>query len=186
MYYQSWRILIFPKANDDIAGVINGSNPQRNGKLSMLTSLDIARMLMGNKQPLMPLTELLGMNLTSVELGMAVFEYEISPQHTNTMGTLHGGVLCAMADTAMGAAFFTVLEEGESLTTLELKINYLKPVWQGKLIATANVVRRGRTTGLVECNIMDENGQLIARASSTYMAISGDQATNRMVQQRIE
>jgi len=102
------------------------------------------------------------------------------------MGTLHGGVLCALADTAMGVAFFTVLEEGESLTTLELKINYLKPVWKGKLTASAKVVKRGKITGLVECDILDENNHLIARASSTYMAISGDQAANRMAPQQVE
>jgi uncharacterized protein (TIGR00369 family) len=102
------------------------------------------------------------------------------------MGTLHGGVLCAIADTAMGVAFYTVLEEGESLTTLELKINFLKPVWSGKLTASARVVKRGKTTGLVECDVLDEKNQLIARASSTYMAISGDQAANRMLPQLVE
>ncbi len=152
----------------------------------MPSRLDIIRMLMASKQPLMPFTELLNVHLTSAEEGVASFEYEISKQHTNTMGTLHGGLLCSIADTAMGAAFFTVLEDGESLTTLELKINYLRPVWEGKLIATARVVKRGRTTGLVECDIMDGNDQLIARAGSTYMAISGDQATNRMAPHKID
>ena len=91
----------------------------------------------------------------------------------------HGGVLCALADTAMGVVFATMLEEGESLTTLELKINYLKPVWKGKLLALGKVVKKGRMTGLVECDIVDEDEQLVARASSTYMAISGDHAKNR-------
>jgi uncharacterized protein (TIGR00369 family) len=135
---------------------------------------------MHTKQPLMPIASLLGMSLTSAEAGLAVLEYDISAQHANAMGTLHGGVLCAIADTAMGVAFYTVLEEGESLTTLELKINYLKPVWKGKLTATARVVKRGKLTGLLECDILDGDGQLIARAGSTYMAISGDQAVNRM------
>jgi uncharacterized protein (TIGR00369 family) len=79
----------------------------------------------------------------------------------------------------MGVAFASMLEEGESLTTLELKINYLKPVWKGKLLALGKVVKKGRMTGLVECDIVDENEQLVARASSTYMAISGDQAKKR-------
>jgi uncharacterized protein (TIGR00369 family) len=141
---------------------------------------------MESKQPLMPIAALLGMSLVSVEPGRAVLEYDTSEKHANAMGTLHGGVLCAIADTAMGVAFFTVLKEEESLTTLELKINYLKPVWKGKLIARAKVVKRGKITGLVECDILDANNQLIARASSTYMAISGDHAVNRMAPQRID
>jgi uncharacterized protein (TIGR00369 family) len=141
---------------------------------------------MESKQPLMPIAALLGMSLTSIEPGQAMLEYETTDIHANAMGTLHGGVLCALADTAMGVAFYTVLDEDESLTTLELKINYLKPVWKGKLFANAKVVKRGKITGLVECDILDENNHLIARASSTYMAISGDQAANRMAPQRIE
>jgi uncharacterized protein (TIGR00369 family) len=136
---------------------------------------------MESRQPLMPITALLGMSLRSVEQGEAVIEYEAAERHANAMGTLHGGVLCAMADTAMGVAFYTALEEGESLTTLELKINYLKPVWKGKLTAAARVVKRGKTVGLMECDILDEEGQLVARASSTFMALRGEQAENRAV-----
>lgn len=146
----------------------------------MSSRLDQVRHHMGSRQPLMPLTALLGMILTEVDQGRAVIEYEAAERHANAMGTLHGGVLCAMADTAMGVAFYTVLGENESLTTLELKINYLKPVWNGKLTATARVVKRGKTIGLLECDILDQEGQLIARASSTFMALSGDQAVNRV------
>jgi uncharacterized protein (TIGR00369 family) len=58
-------------------------------------------------------------------------------------------------------------------------MNYLKPVWKGKLLALGKVVKKGRMTGLAECDIVDENEQLAARASSTYMAISSGQAENR-------
>ena len=152
----------------------------------MSTRLDLVRKLVESKLPLMPIATLLGMGLVSVEPGQAVLEYGIDEKHANSMGTLHGGVLCAIADTAMGVAFYTVLSEEESLTTLELKINFLKPVWNGKLIASARVVKRGKTTGLVECDVLDEKNQLIARASSTYMAISGDQAANRMLPTQLE
>ncbi|HTP65899.1 MAG TPA: PaaI family thioesterase [Geobacteraceae bacterium] len=145
----------------------------------MTSMLESIRRMIDSGKPFMPLAEHLGFRVKSVELGQAVIEFEMKKHHTNTMGTLHGGVLCTIADTAMGVVFATMLEEGESLTTLELKINYLKPVWQGKLLALGKVVKKGRMTGLVECDIVDENEQLIARASSTYMAISGDQAKNR-------
>lgn len=145
----------------------------------MPSRLDQVRRQLESGQPLMPITALLGMSLRSVGQGEAVIEYEAAERHANAMGTLHGGVLCAMADTAMGVAFYTALGEDESLTTLELKINYLKPVWRGKLTASARVVKRGKTVGLLECDITDREGQLIARASSTFMAITGEQAANR-------
>ena len=127
----------------------------------------------------MPFATLLGFRVKSVELGQAVIEIEMTEHHVNPSGTMHGGVFCAIADTAMGVAFATMLEEGEALATLELKINYLKPLWNGKVLALGKVVKKGRTTGLVECDILDENEHLVARASSTYMAISGEQAKNR-------
>jgi len=145
----------------------------------MTTMLDSIRKMIDSGKPFMPLAEHLGFRIKSVEFGQAVIEFEMKRHHANTMGTLHGGVLCTIADTAMGVVFASMLEEGESLTTLELKINFIRPVWKGKLLALGKVVKKGRTTGLVECDIVDEKEQLVARASSTYMTISGDQAKNR-------
>jgi uncharacterized protein (TIGR00369 family) len=95
------------------------------------------------------------------------------------MGTLHGGILCDLADAAMGMAFFTTLEEGESFTTLELKINYLRPFWTGTLLAYGKVVSRGKTIGLTECRIVDDQDRLIAHATSTCMALRGGMAQGR-------
>ena len=64
-------------------------------------------------------------------------------RHSNPMGTIHGGILCDLADAAMGMAYFSTLEPGESFTTLELKINFLRPFWTGRLVARARVVSRG-------------------------------------------
>jgi uncharacterized protein (TIGR00369 family) len=95
------------------------------------------------------------------------------------MGTLHGGVLCDVADAAMGIAFAATLGAGESFTTLELKINFLKPVWKARLKATGRVVKRGRVIGMVECDVTDEGDSLVARASSTCMVLRGEQAQGR-------
>jgi uncharacterized protein (TIGR00369 family) len=100
-------------------------------------------------------------------------------RHANPMGTLHGGVLCDIADAAMGSAYGTLLDEGESFTTLELKINFLRPVWDATLTATGRVISRGKTVGLTECDITDEQGRLVARASSTCLTLRGDQAKGR-------
>ena len=78
-------------------------------------------------------------------------------RHSNPMGTIHGGILCDLADAAMGVALFSTLEPGESFTTLELKINYLRPFWTGKLIARGRVVKRA-TVAMVECDVFDEPG----------------------------
>ncbi len=149
----------------------------------MSTMLERVRKMIESDKPIMPYATLLGFNVKSVDFGRAVIEIEIREHHLNTFGTLHGGVLCSIADTAMGVAFSTLLEEGESLTTLELKVNFLKPMWKGRVLALGKVVRKGRTTGLVECDVLDERETLIARVSSTFMTISGDQANNRTIPQ---
>jgi uncharacterized protein (TIGR00369 family) len=95
------------------------------------------------------------------------------------MGTMHGGILCDLADAAMGIAYASTLAEGESFTTLELKINFFKPVWKARLRAEGRIVKRGKTVGMTECDIVDETGSLVARASSTCMTLSGKMAEGR-------
>jgi uncharacterized protein (TIGR00369 family) len=95
------------------------------------------------------------------------------------MGTLHGGVLCDIADSAMGFAFGSTLQPDESFTTLELKINFHRPVWEALLRAEAEVVTRGRTVGMAACKVTDEKGRLVASATSTCLVLSGEAAKNR-------
>jgi uncharacterized protein (TIGR00369 family) len=95
------------------------------------------------------------------------------------MGTLHGGVICDLADAAMGIAYASQLAEDETFTTLELKANFLRPVWRGEIVADARVVSRGRSVGLVECDVADEQGRLVARLSSTCMTLRGEAARGR-------
>jgi uncharacterized protein (TIGR00369 family) len=106
-------------------------------------------------------------------------EMDAGPQHANPMGTVHGGILCDLADAAMGMAYASTLDEGETFTTLELKINFLKPVWTGRLIGTGRLVKAGHTVGLVECDVHDDKDRLVARASSTCMTLRGAQAQGR-------
>jgi len=126
-----------------------------------------------------PIGRLIGFTLNEIEPGRAIIELEAGPQHANPMGTLHGGVLCDIADAAMGMAFAAGLGAGETFTTLELKINFLKPVWTGKLRAAGHVVRQGKTVGLVECDVTDAGGSLVARASSTCLTLRGEAARGR-------
>jgi uncharacterized protein (TIGR00369 family) len=126
-----------------------------------------------------PAARLIGFKLLSIEPDKSVFEMEAGPQHANPMGTLHGGILCDIADAAMGVAYASGLQDGETFTTLELKINFLKPIWNAHLRAEARVVKRGKTVGMVECDVVDEKGSLVARASSTCMTLAGKQAAGR-------
>jgi uncharacterized protein (TIGR00369 family) len=126
-----------------------------------------------------PVAAFIGWTATAVAPGRATMEMDVDERLANPMGTLHGGVLCDLADAAMGIAYASELERGETFTTLELKINFMKPVWRGHLRAEGKVVKRGRTVGLVECDVLDEKGSLVARASSTCLTLRGEMAKGR-------
>jgi uncharacterized protein (TIGR00369 family) len=145
----------------------------------MTKLLDFSEAVVRGDAPPPPVARLIGFELVSVKPGEAVVGFQSTEAHANPMGTLHGGVLCDIADAAMGIAYSSNLDEGESFTTLELKINFLKPVWKARLLATGRVVKQGRTVGLVECDITDEKGGLVARATSTCMTLRGEQARGR-------
>lgn len=126
-----------------------------------------------------PIAKLIGFEISEIEDGRAVGHLDVGPQHANPMGTLHGGILCDLADAAMGLAFTSTLDADHSFTTLELKINFLRPFWTGRLRAEGKVVSRGKTVGLVECSVTDERQRLIAKASSTCLVLIGEQAAGR-------
>jgi uncharacterized protein (TIGR00369 family) len=126
-----------------------------------------------------PVAELLGIDLVSRGDGLCTMKLEAEERHSNPMGTIHGGILCDLADAAMGMAFFSTLEPGESFTTLELKINYLRPFWTGTLVAHGKVFHRGKSVGMTECDVVDDQGRLIARATSTCLALRGEAAEGR-------
>ena len=126
-----------------------------------------------------PVAELIGIEVVEAGGGACTMSMEAGEQHSNPMGTIHGGILCDLADAAMGMAFFSTLEDGDSFTTLELKINYLRPFWTGKLFAHGSVISRGKSVGLTECRVVDDQERLIAHATSTCMALRGDAAEGR-------
>jgi uncharacterized protein (TIGR00369 family) len=126
-----------------------------------------------------PVAQLIGVEVERAENGESLATMVAEERHSNPMGTIHGGILCDLADAAMGTAYFSTLEPGESFTTLELKINFLRPFWTGRLVARARVVSRGRSVGMTECDVEDGEGRLIARASSTCMTLRGDAASGR-------
>ena len=122
---------------------------------------------------------LIGFEAKDVADGHATVTLSAGPQHANPMGTLHGGILCDIADAAMGLAFASTLAPEESFTTVELKINFFRPVWQTQLRAEGTVVQRGRTIGYMECAITDDENRLVAKAASTCMVLRGHKAAGR-------
>jgi uncharacterized protein (TIGR00369 family) len=137
----------------------------------MTTMLEQGRKVLRGELSPPPIARLLGFVLTSIEAGHAVFEMEVDERHHNPMGTLHGGIYCDLADAAMGNAYAATLGEGETSTTIELKINFLRAVRKATLTAEARVVKAGSTRGYVECDVNDQTGRLIARAASTCMRL---------------
>ena len=130
-----------------------------------------AQQVLRGEQPPPPIAQLIGFTLKEIEPGRAVFQLSADERHHNPMGTLHGGVYCDLADAAMGYAYAATLAEGESFTTVELKINFLRAVRRATLTAEAKVVKAGATLGFVECEVKDEQGRLVAKAASTCIKI---------------
>jgi len=126
-----------------------------------------------------PVARLIGFEAKEIADGRATVILAAGPQHANPMGTLHGGILCDIADAAMGMAFASTLAPEESFTTVELKINFFRPIWQAQLRAVGTVVQRGSTIGYVECDVTNDENRLVAKAASTCMVLRGEKSAGR-------
>ena len=142
-------------------------------------TLSMLRRIISGELPGAAVGDLIGMRMIEAEEGRVTFELDAGPEHSSPPGTLHGGILCDLADGAMGCACVSLLAEGDSFATIELKINFLKPVWTGRLTAVGEVLKAGRTITLCDCRITDEGGSLVAYATSTCMTQRGEAALAR-------
>ena len=145
--------------------------------IGMSRHLEYARELASGQRPHPGFFQTIGARVISAEPGRAVVELEIGPQHHNPMGTVHGGMLCDVADAAMGIAYRTTVPDEDGFTTIELKINFLRPVISGRVRAVGHLVKGGRRLGLLECDVLDDQDRLVARASSTCMTLAGEGST---------
>jgi uncharacterized protein (TIGR00369 family) len=122
----------------------------------------------------------LGFKLVDVGPGAATIEIFADTEiHANPMGTIHGGVLCDIADAAVGIAHATSLEEGESFTSVDLQINFFRPIWNERLRAIAKPVNVGRQISRYVCDIVRDDDKLVAQVTSTVMTLRGERATGR-------
>ena len=141
--------------------------------------LEMIHAMVKGDVPHPPIASLIGFTITRADLGLAVMEMDVERRHANPMGTLHGGVICDLADAAMGTAFASLLEDDESFTTLDLTVKFFKPLWDAHLVAEARVTRQTRTMGLVECDVVDGKGSLVAKVWSSCTVLRGGDAKGR-------
>ena len=122
----------------------------------------------------------LGFELVEVGDAYAIIEIDVDPdKHGNPMKTIHGGILCDIADAAIGSAHSMTLEEGETYTSIDLRINFFRPVWKDKLRAVAKVVQLGKTISYYTCDIFKKDGKLVATVTSSLMTLREEKAKGR-------
>lgn len=138
-----------------------------------LAGLDYLQAIADGKIPYPPLLQTLDFKAVSVTEGQAVFSFVPQKLHYNAIGTVHGGVISALLDTAMGCSLHSLLPAGTSYTTLELKTNFLKAVTlqSGELRAVGKVIHRGGRTALIEAQLLDNEDKLFAHGVSTCLIL---------------
>lgn len=126
------------------------------------------------------ISQLLEFRIVAIGEAMAAIELEAdATRHGNQQGTVHGGLLCELADAAIGTAHSTLMQQGESFTSIDLKATFLRPVWRSRLRAQAWAEHRGRTISHYRCDIQSEDGKVVARVASTVMTLTGEHAQGR-------
>ena len=113
-----------------------------------------------------------GFLLAKAERGRAVFRMPVLEKHKQIHRVVHGGVVATLADTAGGFAAFLAAPEGSRVATIEMKINFLEPVGEGEIKADARVLRLGKTTCVVDCEVTDQTGRLVSKALMTFSVLT--------------
>jgi uncharacterized protein (TIGR00369 family) len=124
-------------------------------------------------------TSFLGARLARVEPGEVDVALDVEPDHLNLFGTLHGGLIATLADTATGLAMLTSLEPGTTHATSSLSVTFLVPGRAGTVTARARVVKRGGRFGYAEADVVNGEGELLARASATFTVMPERDASSR-------
>lgn len=148
------------------------NDPQENlEKFKSQRPLDVLRARVAERAPFAPIAQTMGFTLVEVAEGRAVFELTPAEYHYNPVGIVHGGVAATMLDSAVGIAILSSLPAGMTFTTLEIKVNYLRPMTAatGPVRAEGKVIHLGRQTAVAEGRVTGADGKLYAMASTTCM-----------------
>jgi uncharacterized protein (TIGR00369 family) len=134
-----------------------------------LSGLDYLQKIVSGELPRPPIGALMNFEITELSEGHAVFAVEPAEYHYNPIGVVHGGLAATLLDSAMGCAVHSRLPAGASYTTLEIKVNYIRPMMAetGRVRCEANVIHIGGRTATAEGRVVDENGKLYAHATTT-------------------
>ena len=116
--------------------------------------------------------QMLGFALDAVEHGRAVLSVELNEQLLQLQGIMHGGAIASLIDTAVAGAIASISEPGDRFTTVEMKVNYLSPIKEGKVIADARLIKTGRRVIVADCDVSNCQGKLAAKALVTYSGCS--------------
>lgn len=139
--------------------------------LKSYDGLGFLKAIIDGTVPNPPISELVGFHLAEVENGRAVFESAPDFRHYNPIGTVHAGFTATLLDSALGCAIFSTLGKGDTWTTLELKLNLVRPLTKdtGPVRAEGRILHRGRTVATSEGDLKDRAGKLYAHATTTCM-----------------
>jgi len=139
--------------------------------MATMSGLDYLHAMLDGSVPPPPIISLMDMTLVSAETGTVTFECEPGESHYNPIGAVHGGFACTVLDSAAGCAVQTTLPQGMGYTSLEIKVNYLRPLStkSGPLTAVGRVIKPGNRVAFAEAEITDGDGKVVATASSTLL-----------------
>ena len=120
-----------------------------------------------------PYFQLLSMELLEFDIGRSLIEIPVRQKHLQPFGMVHGGVFAGIIDAAAFWAVYGEVDEDVGMTSVDLKLNYLAPSNGGKLIAVGRCIRLGKTLGLGEAQVTDQDGKVLAHGTSTLMVLPG-------------
>jgi len=118
-----------------------------------------------------PFWKLLGMEVVDVKKGWAIVRLPYTDKLAQPDGVAHGGAIFSPADAAVAVALLGLIDKGETLLTIEMKINYIKAVREGDIIAEAKIIHKGGKTAIGDVEVRNSEGDLIAKCLATYMII---------------
>jgi uncharacterized protein (TIGR00369 family) len=136
-----------------------------------LSGLEYLRQVMSGEVPAAGMRQLMNFTLVEVSEGRAVFSIQPDERHYNGLGIAHGGLAATLLDSATGCAINTMMPAGRIFTTLEMKVNYVRPMTReiGEVRCEANVIHVGGRTATAEGRIVDRDGKLYAHGTATCM-----------------
>ncbi len=139
-----------------------------------IAAVDLFRGVIDGSRPGAPIGQTLDFWLTVADPGRVVMQGEPHERFFNPVGTVHGGWAATLLDSVMTGAFHSSLPAGQAATTVELKINYIRPITlrTGRVTATGTVIHGGKTLGTAEGRLTDSAGNLLAHGTTTCMVIT--------------